>query len=136
MAKLTPHQALVHIMVTMSAADTSMTDKELSKIGNIIQSLPIFNGYDEDQLIDDATECRRILQHENGLATIIKNTQDYLSKDLHETAYALAVEVAAADLSVEQEELRLLQILRQDLNIDKLICSAIERGARARHREL
>ena len=136
MAKLTPHQALVHIMVTMSAADTSMTDKELSKIGNIIQSLPIFNGYDEDQLIDDATECRRILQHENGLAEIIKNTQNYLSKDLHETAYALAVEVAAADLSVEQEELRLLQILRQDLNIDKLICSAIERGARARHREL
>lgn len=136
MAKLTPHQALVHVMVTMSAADTSMTDKELSKIGNIIQSLPIFKGYDEDQLIDDATECRQILQNDNGLATIIKNTRDILPDALHETAYALAVEVAAADLSVEQEELRLLQIFRQDLNIDKLICSAIERGARARHREL
>lgn len=136
MAKLTPHQALVHVMVTMSAADTSMTDKELSKIGNIIQSLPIFKGYNEDQLIDDATECRKILQDENGLATIIKNTRDNLPNELLETAYALAVEVAAADLSVEQEELRLLQILRQDLNIDKLICSAIERGARARHREL
>lgn len=71
MAKLTPHQALVHIMVTMSAADTSMSDNELSKIGNIIQSLPIFKGYDEDQLIDDATECRKILQNENGLAMII-----------------------------------------------------------------
>lgn len=136
MAKLTPHQTLVHVMVTMSAADTTMTDNEFSKIGNIIQSLPIFKGYDEDQLIDDVTECRQILQNENGLATIIKNTKDILPDALHETAYALAVEVAAADLSVEQEELRLLQIFRQDLNIDKLICSAIERGARARHRQL
>ncbi len=136
MARLTPHQALVHVMVTMSAADTTMTDKELSKIGNIIQSLPIFREYDEEQLIDDATECRKILQEDNGLAIIIKNTRDILPDALHETAYALAAEVAAADLSVEQEELRLLQILRQDLNIDKLICSAIERGARARHREL
>lgn len=136
MAKLTPHQALVHVMVTMSAADTSMTDNELMKIGNIIQSLPIFKGYNEDQLIDDAAECRKILQNENGLAMIIKNTRDILPVELHETAYALAVEVAAADLSVEQEELRLLQIFRQDLNIDKLICSAIERGARARHRQI
>ncbi len=121
-------------MVTMSAADASMSDNELSKIGNLIPSLPIFNEYDEDQLIDGATACRKILQNENGLATIIKNTREILSEDLHETAYAVAVEVVAADLSVEQEELRLLQILRQDLNIDKLICSAIERGARARHR--
>ena len=136
MAKLTPHQALIHIMVTMSAADTSMSDNELSKIGNIIGSLPIFKGYNDDQLMEDIRECRNILDHENGLETIIKNTQDSLSKEYHETAYAIAVEVAAADLNVEQPELRLLQILRQDLNIDKLICTAIERGARARHKEL
>ena len=136
MAKLTPHQALIHIMVTMSAADTSMSDNELSKIGNIIGSLPIFKGYNDDQLMEDIHECRNILDHENGLETIIKNTQDSLSKEYHETAYAIAVEVAAADLNVEQPELRLLQILRQDLNIDKLICTAIERGARARHKEL
>lgn len=136
MSKLTPHQALIHIMVTMSAADTSMSDKEFSTIGNIIQSLPVFEGYDEENLIDDIAECRKILDDENGLATIIQNTSKYLPPKLLETAYAVAVEVAAADLSVEQEELRLLQILRQDLNIDKLICSAIERGARARHRTL
>lgn len=86
-------------------------------------------------MIDDATECRKILQNKNVLVKIIKNTKDVLSHALPETAYALAVEVAA-DLRVEQEELRLLQTLRQDLNIERLICSAIERGARARHREL
>ena len=53
---------------------------------------------------------------------------------LHETAYALAVEVAAVDLHVEQEELRFLQILRDALNLDPLAIAAIERGARARYR--
>ncbi len=136
MAKLTPHQALIHIMVTMSAADTSMSDNELSKIGNIIDNMPIFKGYNDDDLMDDISNCRKILDNENGLEIIIMNTQKALSVDLYETAYAIAVEIAAADLNVEQTELRLLQILRQDLNIDKLICSAIERGARARHKEL
>ena len=136
MSTITPHQALVHVMVTMSAADTNMTDKELSKIGNIIQSLPVFKGYNQDDLIDDATECRNILQNDDGLAQVIANVMDVLPQPLYETAYALAVEVAAADLSVEQEELQLLQIFRQDLNIDRLICSAIERGARARHKTL
>lgn len=136
MTKLKPHQALVHVMATMSAADTNTSDKELSKISQIIQSLPIFIGYDEGQLIEDINECRQILQNENGLEIIIENTLDSLPENLYETAYALAVEVAAADLNVEQEELRLLQILRQDLNIDKIICSAIERGARARHKQL
>ena len=55
---------------------------------------------------------------------------------LHETAYALAVEVAAADLHVEQEELRFLQMLRDRLDLDSLTVAAIERGARARYRRL
>ncbi len=136
MAKLTAHQVLIHIMVTMSAADTAMTESELLKIENIIKFLPVFKGYNEDNLVNDVAECRKILDQENGLETIIKNTKKHIPRKLHETAYAVAVEVAAADLNVEQEELRLLQILRQDLNIDKLICSAIERGARALHNTL
>ena len=55
---------------------------------------------------------------------------------LRDTAYAMAVEVAAADLHVEQEELRFLQMLRDRLNLDKLAVAAIERGARARHKTL
>ncbi|MEM8663811.1 MAG: Tellurite resistance protein TerB, partial [Pseudomonadota bacterium] len=57
-------------------------------------------------------------------------------KPLHETAYALAVEVAAADLNIQQEELRFLAMLRDALGLEKLVVAAIERGARARHRQL
>jgi len=130
------HQALVYIMVTMSAADRTMTDHELAKIGNIINSLPVFSGYDQDNLMTDAKECSSILQGANGLGDVISNVLDNVPEVMHETVYALAVEVAAADLNVEQEELRLLQLLRDSLNLDRLSCAAIERGARARHRTL
>ena len=46
----------------------------------------------------------------------------------------VTVEVAAADLHVEQEELRFLQMLRDRLDLDKLAIAAIERSARVRYR--
>lgn len=70
----------------------------------------------------------------DGLDTVLLIAHDALPHSLYDTAYALAVEVAAADLHVEQEELRLLQILRDRLGLDKLTCAAIERGAMARFR--
>ncbi|MCB1448699.1 MAG: tellurite resistance TerB family protein, partial [Nitratireductor sp.] len=120
MAKPSPHDALIHIMVTMSAADRSMTDSELAKMGNIIKTLPVFEGYATDNLVAAASHCSEILQDDDGLDQIIENALEVLPKKLHETAYALAVEVAAADLHIEQEELRLLQLLRDRFNLDRL----------------
>jgi hypothetical protein len=54
---------------------------------------------------------------------------------LHDTAYALAVEVAAVDLRLEQEELRLLEMLRDRIETDALVTAAIEASARARLRK-
>ena len=136
MSNHTIQQALVFVMVTMSAADRTMTDHELAKIGNIVNSLPVFKDYGQDTFMADVKECSKILQGENGLGDIISNVMNKVPEAMHETAYALAVEVAAADLNVEQEELRLLQLLRDTLNLDRLNCAAIERGARARHRTL
>lgn len=136
MSKINPHDALIYIMVTMSAADRSMTDAELAKIGTIIKTLPVFGGYNQADLVKAASACTEILQEDDGLQRILDDARETLPRKLHETAYALAVEVAAADLTLEQEELRLLQILRDHFNLDRLACSAIERGARARHTTL
>lgn len=136
MTKFAPHDALIYIMVTMSAVDRSMTDAELKKIGTIIKTLPVFQDYDHANLVDSAKACTAILQEEDGLNQILEGAREALPRKLHETAYALAVEVAAADLRLEQEELRLLQILRDRFGIDRLACAAIERGARARHQSL
>ncbi len=127
-------EALIYTMVTLSAADRSMTDGELMKIGDIVKTLPVFRDFDRDRLVAVAEACGTLLQEDDGLDTVLKVISTSLPQRLYDTAYALAVEVAAADLHVEQEELRFLQILRDALNLDPLVVAAIERGARARYR--
>jgi tellurite resistance protein len=116
----------------MSVVDRKMSDRELSRIGDIIKTLPVFSGFDETRLTEVSKTCGELLQNENSLDTIL-GVAAALPDKLHETAYALALEVAAADLHVEQEELRFLQLLRNKLQLDKLVVAALERGARARH---
>ncbi len=130
------HEALVFAMVTMSAADQTMTDAELRKIGEIVETVPIFRDFDSERLVTLAETCGEILQEEDGLETILDLIKACTPDYLYETAYALAVEVAAADLRIQQEELRFLSMLRDALGLEKLIVAAIERGARARHRRL
>jgi tellurite resistance protein len=62
--------------------------------------------------------------------------RETLPERLNETAYALACDVAAADGEIAQSELRMLEEMRYELNIDRLHAAAIERGARARHMTL
>ncbi|MCT7374499.1 tellurite resistance TerB family protein [Chelativorans salis] len=130
------HEALIYLMVVMSAADRDMTDAELGSIGSVIHRLPVFKDFDENRIIEVARQCQQILQEDNGLERILAAVRDVVPTRLHDTAYALAVEVAAADLHVEPEEKRMLQIVRSRLHIEPLVAAAIERAARARHRPL
>jgi tellurite resistance protein len=133
MSTIAPETALIYVMVTMSAVDRAMSDNELKTIGGIVKNLPIFRDFNVERLIPVAKECASILQEDGGLDAVFGLVRDALPVHLRETAYALAVEVASADLTVGQEELRLLQLLRDSLDIEKLIAAAIERGARARY---
>lgn len=131
--KLSHHDALIYVMVTMSAVDRSMTDAELQRIGNIVSQLPVFSDYDVDGLVSAAEACGKAISAKDGLTKTLDLIAASLPEKLHETAYALALEIAAADLKVEQEELRYLELLRDKLKLSKLVVAAIERGARARH---
>lgn len=132
-ATVTSQTALIYTMVLMSAANGEMTDAELSTIGGIVRSLPVFNGYDENGLTKAAADCAELLSGDDGLDATLEITARSLPEKLRETAYALACDVAAADLKADQEELRLLEMIRYKLDIDRLAAAAIERGARARH---
>ena len=74
-----------------------------------------------------------MLEPEDGLDAVLGLVKEALSPALRETAYALACEVAAADGKLEQEELRLLEMIRDELDVDRLHAAAIERGVRARY---
>ena len=133
MSTISPEQALIYVMVTMSAVDRTMSDRELKTIGKLVQDLPAFRGFDPERLVSVAEECGEILQEDGGLDAVFGLVRDALTPELRETAYALAVEIAAADLALRQEEARLLELLRDALDLEKLIAAAIERGARARY---
>lgn len=130
------HSALIYIMVLVSASDGDMTDAELSTIGSIVQHLPVFRDYDVDMLPSAANNCTAMLDDEEGLETVLSLVAEALPEKLHETAYALACDVAAADAALSQEELRLLEMIRYQLAVGRLPAAAIERGAKARHATL
>ncbi len=136
MPKITPHEALIYIMIAMSAADRQISDHELERIAQIVRQLPVFMGYDINNLAKTAERCGDFLSSEDALEELLQTVADALPKKLNETAYALAVEVAAADLKVPDEEIRLLELLRDALRLDKLVTAAIERSARARHQTI
>lgn len=133
-AAISHHEALIYIMVTMSAVDSKMDETELLRIGDIVKILPVFKGYNPDNLVTTAAECGDKLSHETGLDDVLNITAEALPLHLYDTAYALAVDIAAADLHIQQEELRFLQLLRDKLDLDKLSVAAIEYTARARYR--
>ena len=130
---LSHHEALIYVMVTMSAVDRKMSDVELRRIGQAVSNLPVFRDFHEENLVQTAESCGEMLAQDGGLDRILDMVVDALPERLRETAYALALEVAAADLEVEEEEMRFLELLQERLGLQKLIATAIERGIRARH---
>ena len=132
---ISKQEALIYVMVMASAVDRTMNDRELSRIGELVQALPVFSGFDDDNLISVSRDCAGLLAGPEGLDIVLETVRDTLPARLYDTAYALAVEVASADLSVKAEELRLLSLLRDRLGLDKLTCAAIERSAIARYRK-
>lgn len=130
---LSHHAALVYVMVTMSAVDRTMTDAELARIGEIVSNLPIFADFDQETLVKTAEGCGEVLSEDGGLDRVLLLVRNALPKKLRETAYAVALEIAAADFEVKPEEMRFLEMLSDSLELDKLTSAGIERGIRARN---
>ena len=127
------HEGLIYTMVLASTADREMSDPELRSIGDMVRTLPIFLDLDEMEISTISAACAEMLNDEDGLETVLDFIKDTLPEKLRETAYAIACDIVAADLAASQEELRLLEMLRYRLQIDRLIAAGIERGSRARH---
>ncbi|TBW33770.1 cytoplasmic protein [Siculibacillus lacustris] len=131
-----PHEALIHLMVTVSMADRRMTEKEVAEIGLLVGTLPVFEDFDRARLPALADETANFLEADDGLDRLLQRAKAALPDKLYETAYALCVEVVAVDRVADQEELRFLEMLRDAFDLDPLISAAIERSARVRYRKM
>lgn len=130
---LSPQDCLVALMIAMSASDENIRTAELVKIESAVNNLPVFAEYDIDRINVISRTVFDLFDQEDGLDALFGLIRDNLPERLFETAYALSCDVAVADGLLRESELRLLEEIRYELNIDRLHAAAIERGARARH---
>lgn len=133
---LSPQDALVAVMIATSAADEDMTPNEFREISSLVELLPVFKDYDQDRIAHVGGLVSDLFTEEDGLDALLGLVKAALPQQLRETAYALACDVAAADGRLQETELRMLQELRYELDVERLVAAAIERGSRARHQKL
>lgn len=133
--QLSQTDALVHVMVITAVSDKDVTDRELERFAALITRWPIFETFDTMRLPEVAGACVETINRA-GLDALLGQIADTLEPRLQETAYALAVEIATVDLTLNQEELRMLEMIRDAFSIDRLTTAAIETSARIRHRRL
>ncbi len=135
-ASWTPQDALVAVMIAESASDEDISNSELMSISRIVDHMPIFAEYDSERIKTVSQTVFDLFEEEDGIDALFGLIRDALPSELNETAYAMACDVAAADGRLRQQELRFMEEIRYQLNIDRLHGAAIERGARARHMRL
>jgi tellurite resistance protein len=130
------HRALIYTMVIVSAADSELPDAELQTISDIVGHLPVFRDFDRNGLPGLLNDCTELLNREDGLEATLQAIKEALPANLRETAYAIACDLVASDGEASQEELRILEMIRHRLSLDRLIAAGIERGSRARFHTL
>lgn len=132
----TPEDTLIAVMIAISVSDETIKTAELMSIERMVNHLPIFANYQIERITAVANIVYDILADEDGLDIFWDAVRQNLPQRLHDTAYAMACDVAASDGNARDGELRLLEDMRYELRIDRLLAAAIEAGARARHRTL
>jgi tellurite resistance protein len=132
-SSLSAQDALVAVMIATSAADEQLRTSEMVAIQRMVNHMPIFAGYDLDRIRVIANTVFDLFEEEDGLDALFGLIRDGLPERLNETAYAMACDAAAADGRLRDVELRMLEEVREELNIDRLHAAAIEWGARVRH---
>ncbi len=136
LASLTPQEAIIYLMVLTSASDGAIKDAELRTIGRVVRSFPLFSEADENGLVKTAEACGALMSSESGLHKVLESAAAALPEHLGETAYAAVIDVVTADEGLDVTEIRVLELIRDVLNIHDDGAAAIEHAARARHMTL
>lgn len=133
---LDPHGALIYTMALVTGAESRISATERNIIGDIVGHLPVFRGFERGKLSSHLNDCAELLAHDDGLDATLDAIKAALPARLRETAYAIACDLIASDGSATQDELQVLELMRERFEIDRLIAAAIERGARARFQKI
>lgn len=133
---LSTQDALIYLMVISATSDAAVSEREMQSIARLVTHLPVFGDFELDRLGAVVTEAVDLVKDSSSLDRVLAMVLGAIPERLHDTAYALAAEVANADLEMRLEERRVLQLLRDNLAVDDATAAAIDRATKARHRTL
>jgi uncharacterized membrane protein YebE (DUF533 family) len=129
---ISPQEALIYTMVAAAEADREIADAEIDLIGDLANHLPIFKGLDRAGMTRMATRCSHMLAQAGGSDQVFDLIRQALPMPLRETAYALACDVIAVDSRLNRAEMRILDRIRAQLEVDPATARAIEQVAEVR----
>ncbi|MFT4013095.1 MAG: tellurite resistance TerB family protein [Paracoccus sp. (in: a-proteobacteria)] len=136
MPSFSPCDALVALMVAVSASDQRLRTAELVAIERAVNHTPVFASYDIDRVRAISQTVMSLFEEEDGLDALFGLIRESLPQRLYDTAYVLACDVAASDGRLGEVEAEMLAEIRDQLEIERLHAAAIELATRARHRVL
>jgi uncharacterized membrane protein YebE (DUF533 family) len=129
---LSPQEALVYTMVVAAESDHEVAEAEIKIIGDLVNHLPIFRGLDRAAMTRMATACSKLLGESGGADKVFELIRRALTPPLRDTAYALACDVIAVDSRLNRNEMRILEQVRIELEVDPVMARAIEQVAEVR----
>ena len=132
---LDAQEALVCTMVLVAATGGGISDREIGVMSGLVQTLPAFRDFSTERLRAATDAAVGLLDEEEGLAHAARLIRAALEPRLRETAYALACEVVAADRFAQQDCLRMLEFIRNELHLDPLVTADSVRKLRDRFQD-
>ncbi len=121
--KLSKQEAFAAVSVATIASDGNISQKEIQRTVTNLTAIRFFRGYDLKDLNNTLHKVAALLR-QHGTAPVMKAVEEVLNKELLETAFFIAADLALADGLVKDEE-ELLEELQQTLKIDKAMATKI-----------
>ena len=114
-------EAWVGILYSCISADNQITDSETATLSRVLSSKQKFVGTDIAPLYRKAFNVRAEL----GQLKYISACSEWIKGEDKETVFALALEVLLADGTLEKEEKNVIEVLSNQLEIEKEMTSKI-----------
>jgi uncharacterized tellurite resistance protein B-like protein len=114
-------EAWVGILYSCISADNQITDSETATLSRILSSKQKFIGIDIAPLYRKAFNVKAEL----GQLKYISACSKWIKGEDKETVFALALEVLLADGTLEKEEKNVIEVLSNQLEIEKEMTSKI-----------
>lgn len=113
---LSKHEAFVATMLAVSAADGQISDEEVEDMVSRLRRVHLFSGMSDDDLVASTNRPFALLR-KGGPGELIRSASPVLPNELRESAFAVAVDIAFSDGTVEDEEKQLIEDLQREFGI-------------------